>query len=130
MIPAPVLIRVWRNARYAEEFHFEIDGAPYNLSGWTGAMQVRLYGAQPGDALISLASVTSNIEGVRVVEPTQGIVRVQINEATLTTLWTTLGGPAEPGDAITLKYDLVMTQAGADEVWIEGDFIIEPGVTV
>lgn len=131
MIPATVPIRAWRNARYVEEFPFTIDDEPYVLTGWSGAMQVRLYGAADGAALINLANVTSDTQGVWIIEPAEGIVRVRIDEATLTALWTTLGGPAEAGEAITLTYDLVMTPpAGGDEVWMQGPFTIEPGVTV
>lgn len=131
MIPETVPLRVWRNARHIEEFTFTVDGSPYDLTGWSGALQVRLYGAAAGPALLSLSNVTTDVEGVWIVEPTEGIVRVRIDEATLTALWTTLGGPAEAGDSITLVYDLVMTPpAGGDEVWAEGKFIIEPGVTV
>lgn len=131
MTPATVPITVWRNARYIEEFPFEIDGEPYDLTSWSAALQVRLYGAAGGSALISLANVTSDTQGVWIIEPSEGIVRVRVDEATLSTLWTTLGGPAEAGDPITLAYDLVMTPpAGGDEVWMQGDFIIQPGVTV
>lgn len=131
MIPATVQIAVWRNARYAEEFEFKIDGEPYDLTGWAGSLQVRLYGAQPGSAVITLANVGSNIEGVWINDPTLGCLQVRIDEATIAAAWTAIGGGAEAGEAARLKYDLVMTPpGGGDEVWIQGDFIIEPGVTV
>jgi hypothetical protein len=138
MTPATVTLRVWRNARYIEEFPFTApadgdDAAPYDLTGWTGRLQVRLYGAAAGAALLSLASQVSDGEGVWIIEPASGIVRVRIDEDSLTALWDGLlpdPAVAEPGDPITLKYDLVMTPpVGGDEVWMQGDFIIEPGVT-
>lgn len=131
MTPANVPITVWRNARYAEEFPFTLDGAAYDLTSWTAKLQVRLYGATAGGALLDLANVTTDVEGVWIIEPAEGLVRVRIEEATLVALWTSLGGNSEPNAPITLSYDLVLTTPdGDDEVWTYGDFIIMPGVTL
>lgn len=131
MIPANVPIKVWRNARYTEEFNFTVDDLPYDLTGWVGRLQARLYGAQEGAALIDLGSVTSDSEGVWIIDAEGGSVQVRIDEDTLIGVWTALGGPAEAGDPIELSYDLVMTPPeGGDEVWAEGIFTINPGVTV
>lgn len=137
MTPVAVPITAWRNARYIEEFYFtapidDVD-APVDLTGWLGKIQVRLYGAASGSALMTLSPVVSDVEGVWVIEPTGGVVRARADEATLTSLWTALGGVGarEPNRPFKLKYDLVMTPpSGGDEVWLEGDFILQPGVTV
>jgi hypothetical protein len=125
-----VPITAWRNARYIEEFPFTVDGVAFDFTSWSGAMQVRLYGAAAGDPLITLTSQATDAEGVWIIEPSQGIVRVRIDEETLTALWTSLGGPTEAGDPIVLSYDLVLTPpGGGDEVWAYGTFTIQPGVT-
>jgi hypothetical protein len=137
MTPVTQSLTVWRNARYVEEFHFTApvpgnDDYPYDLTGWTGALQVRQYGAA-ASSLLSLANVTSDTQGVWIIEPSQGIVRVRIDESALATLWTTAGGVdgTEPNEPYKLKYDLLMTPpSGGDEVWIQGDFLLYPGVTV
>ena len=137
MIPANVPLAAWRNARHVEDFTFTAPAegggdAAYDLTGWSAAMQVRLYGAAPDDPVISLANVTSDSEGVWIVEPAEGLVRIRIDETTLAAAWNALGGGVEAGDPIRgLRYDLVLTPpAGGDEVWIEGEFTLYPGVTV
>lgn len=136
MSPATVALRVWRNARYVEEFPFTApsggdEDAPFDLTGWSAKFQVRLYGAAAGDPILSLTNQTTDVQGVWIIEPSQGIIRIRIDEASIASAWSAIGGGTEAGDAAELKYDLVLTPpAGGDEVWMQGDFIIEPGVTV
>ena len=135
MTPANVTLTAWRNARFAEEYRFAgptSDGqAPIDFTGWTGELEVRLYGAQPGDAIISLSNVASDIEGVWIIEPSAGAIQVSIERETLADAFTALGGPAEAGSNITLVYDLILTTPTGDpEIWMQGAFIFNPGVTI
>ena len=136
MTPAREPLVARRNARFEEEWAFaEDDGTPIDLTGYTGEMQARLYGAQPGDPKIELGNVTSDVEGVWIREPSAGVVAVRIDQATLAAIFDALIGASlipdhEAGNAIPLVYDLRLTApSGAEEVWMEGSFTIQPGVT-
>lgn len=131
--PATVNLTVWRNADYAETWivaeSFDAAGVaigPLNLTGYTAAMQVRQYGLAGGPALISLATVTTAIEGIRLIEPTAGQMEIRITDATLETL--PVSGKA--GEPVTFKYDLLLTDpTGLEQSYAYGDFIVQPGVT-
>lgn len=133
MTPATMPLTARRNASFAEEWQFTVDGdLPFDFTAYTAALlEVRQYGAQPGDSLIHLVKVTSNIEGVRFLEPSQGIVRVQINQPTLETVYDGLIGESEPGSDLLFEYDLILT--GPDtalEPWLAGTFTLKPGVSI
>lgn len=131
MTPAIEPLTARRNARFDQEWEFTDNDDPFDLTGWTGAMQLRLYGAQPGSAKVDLGNVTSDAEGVWIREPTFGIVRVRIDQATLQSAYELLIGANEAGSAARLEYDLRMTTpTGAEEVWMAGEFILEAGVTI
>lgn len=133
--PATVPVTVWRNADYvetwvvADEQGYDADGdaiSPQDLTGWTAALQIRLYGLAGGAALISLATVTTAVQGIRLVEPAAGQMEIRITDATLETLPAT----GKAGAALTFKYDLILTDpAGVESVYATGDFIVQPGVT-
>jgi hypothetical protein len=90
-------------------------------------MQVRLYEGAAGSALIDLANVTSDIEGVRVY-PSDGQVQVIISEATVAAL--PGQNTPEAGDPQVFRYDLVLIDATAiQSVWLYGTFTVDPGVT-
>jgi hypothetical protein len=132
MTPANVPIPVWRNADYAETWviaeSFDASGNavnPVDLTGYTLAMQVRLYGLAGGDPLIDLETVTSAIEGLRIVEATAGQIEVRITDATLEALPT-----GKAGASVTFSYDLLLTDpTGLEQPYAYGDFIVQPGVT-
>lgn len=132
MTPATNPLTAWRNARFAEEWYFaDDDGLPPPLTGYTGALQVRQYGAQSGDPVISLTNQTTDVEGVRILEPTGGVVRIVIDQETLEAAYDDLFGENEAGTAIVLAYDLVLTAPdGGKDVWSQGSFTINPGVTI
>lgn len=131
MIPATEPLIGRRNARLAEEWQFTHDGAPVDLTGCTARLQLRLYGAQPGGAVVTLPSVTDPVEGVWVREPAAGIICLIADPATLRAAYERLAGGVEPGRAVRLAYDLLVTlPGGADEVWVEGVFTLNPGVTL
>ena len=133
MTPANVTIEVWRNADYAETWivaeSFSDNGVAsgvQDLTGWTAALQVRLYGLAGGAALISLATVTTAVQGVRFIEPTAGQMEIRITDATLETL----PASGKAGASVTFSYDLLLTDpAGIESVYAAGDFIVQPGVT-
>jgi hypothetical protein len=133
MTPANIPITVWRNADYAETWivaeSFDASGVAsgvQDLTGWTAALQVRLYGLAGGAALISLATVTTAVQGIRLVEPAAGQMEIRITDATLETL----PASGKAGAAVTFSYDLLLTDpTGLEQPYAYGDFIVQPGVT-
>lgn len=132
MTPANVPIEVWRNADYAETWviaeSFDAAGNavnPVDLTGYTLALQVRLYGLAGGSALISLTTVTAAVQGIRIIEATGGQIEIRITDTTLEAL------PAgKAGAAVTFSYDLIVTDpTGLEQPYAYGDFIVQPGVT-
>lgn len=130
--PVPLDLRVWRNGDYVEEFFvamdFGPDGTPIDpidLTGWTAEMQVRLYGLAGGAALLSLATVTSEGQGIRLLDPTAGVLRIWIARTTLEALPNT----GKAGLERTFAYDLVLIDpTGIRSVYATGAFIVPPGV--
>lgn len=133
MTPANIPIDVWRNADYAETWivaeSFDASGVAtgvQDLTGWTAALQVRLYGLAGGSALISLTTVTTAIEGIRLIDPTAGQMEIRITDATLETL----PASGKAGASVTFSYDLLLTDpTGLEQSYAYGDFIVQPGVT-
>lgn len=133
MTPANVPITVWRNADYAETWviaeSFDASGNavnPVDLTGYTFAMQVRLYGLAGGSALISLATVTTAVQGIRIVEATAGQIEVRITDTTLEAL----PAAGKAGASVTFAYDLLLTDpTGFEQAYAYGAFIVQPGVT-
>jgi hypothetical protein len=117
-----------RNIPFGRTWSFvNDDDTPFDLTNYTGAMQVRLYEGAAGSALIDLANVTSDIEGVRVY-PSDGQVQVIISEATVAAL--PGQNTPEAGDPQVFRYDLVLIDATAiQSVWLYGTFTVDPGVT-
>lgn len=127
-------LRAWRNARFAEEQQYVESGLPFDFTAYTDGdalLEVRQYGAQAGDAVISIGKVTSEAEGVRFLEPGAGILKLRIDQATLAAAWDDLGGGPETGDPIALVYDLRLTGPDdAEELWLQGNFTLYPGVSI
>jgi hypothetical protein len=131
--PAAVNMTVWRNTDYAETWviaeSFDAAGvavSPQDLTGYTFALQVRQYGLAGGSALLTLGTVTTAIEGIRIIEAAAGQIEVRITDATLETLPNT----GKAGEPRTFKYDLLVTDTtGLEQPYAYGDFIVQPGVT-
>lgn len=131
--PMQLDLRVWRNGDYVEEFTLAesvaADGTPQNpidLTGWSAQLQVRLYGLAGGSALISLTTVTTEVQGIRIMEPTDGVIRVWITDTTLEALPNT----GKAGAERTFAYDLVLIDpTGIRSVYATGAFIVPPGVS-
>lgn len=127
MIPETVTLTARRNATFAEEYDFTDEtGAAIDLTGCTAKMQVRLYGNAPGSLATMLSVARGGIEGVWINDPANGKITVQINQSTLAAMPT--GGT--PGAADVFAYDLMVTWSdGVEDCFIEGRFILNPGVT-
>lgn len=133
MTPANIPIEVWRNGDYAEtwvvasSFTAEgVAGSPQDLTGYSLALQVRLYGLAAGSSLFTLATVTTAVQGIRITEASGGQIEIRITDTTLETL--PVSGKA--GQAITFAYDLLLTDpTGLEQVYAYGDFTVYPGVT-
>ncbi|QQQ19841.1 hypothetical protein JIP62_07075 [Brevundimonas vitis] len=133
--PEVVPITVRRNADYgatwvlADGQGYDATGTainPLDLTGYTAALQVRLYGLAAGDPLIDLGTVTTAIEGIRFVEPTAGQIEMRIDHETHDAL------PTSPkaGEPARFEYDLVLIAPdGTRSVYATGPFIVHPGVT-
>ena len=131
----PLTLALWarRNVPYVEVWTLtdgqsgsEVAGNPLDLTGWTAALQVRLYGLAAGSALISLATVTTDVQGLRILDAAAGQLAVRIDETSINNL------PAAPrtGGNATFAYDLVLTDpTGLEQTYATGDFIVYPGVT-
>ena len=131
MKPAREDLRAYRWAPMVELFPFE----GLDMTGATFAMEVRLSPDAPGDALVSLGNAVSNAQGISLdvewdgVLPTS-IVQVRINETTLEGLLPFPANGTEPGEEVRLAYDLHITMPDfGKRRWVEGVFIIVPGVT-
>jgi hypothetical protein len=113
-----------RNAPFAEEWTFTDEaGDPVDFTGASVSMQVRLYGAQAGTALVDLSDgVAALTEGLIADE---GVVTVFIDEATLKVL-----PQGRTGEDVVFEYDLRVDLADrVEEVWSYGSFTLKPGVT-
>lgn len=131
--PAAVNLTARRNADYAETWvvaeSFDALGnavGPVNLTGYSAAMQVRLYGLAGGDPLIDLDTVTTAIEGIRFIEPLAGQFEVRIDAASIDDL----PAAAKAGGTATFSYDIILTDPdGLAHAYAAGDFTVYPGVT-
>jgi hypothetical protein len=128
MEPAIEELRCWRNAPFPPQVY----RLPASLIGKTFAMDVRAVGGQ-GPALISLdTAVSASANGIWAVEAAAGRFRIQIDQPTLQAAWDAalVGGLMKSGEAAPLIYRLLITTNGVPQPWLEGPFIIEPGVTL
>lgn len=131
MMPAQEDLRVYRWAPVVEAFPFE----GLDMSGATFALEVRLYRDAPGISLLSLGNAASNAQGISLTieedeDVPTSVVQVRINETTLERLLPFPGNGLEPGEEVRLSYDLQITMPDfGKRRWVEGAFIIVPGVT-
>jgi hypothetical protein len=131
MHPAVAPITARHNAYFAQEFQFrDADGQLIDLTGHTGRMQVRQYGAQPGDAIIDLNSVSSDVEGVWVKDIHS--LQVRIDRTTLAAAYAALSGGIAPGGNVLLEYDIAIDPPSSTEpeIWLAGGFTIKAGDTI
>lgn len=124
----------WRNAPFPDDvFAFEDVGVAVNLTGKTAAMDVRAVAGE-GAALISLdMAASASADGIWFVDATSGELRIQIDQASMQAAWDAAkaAGLMKAGEAAPLVYDLlIIGPDGVAEAWIEGAFVIYPGVTL
>lgn len=122
----------WGNVPYpAEELSFDVDGDAVDLTGKTFALDVRAVAGE-GEPLISLDSTDSaSANGIRQSSATDIII--QIDQLTMKAAWEAAfeAGLMDPGKNARLTYDLLVEdEDGFAQVWIEGEFIIKPGVAL
>ncbi|WP_342248599.1 hypothetical protein [Sphingomonas sp. OTU376] len=132
MEPANVPLEARGSAALAFELPFEVAGEPFDFTSYTGAvLEVRQYGAEAGDAIIRLNKVTSNVEGIRFIDPAEGILRFQFNRETLRDAYLSMIGANPAGSNLAFVYDLILTGPdGLREPWMEGTFTLKPGVSI
>jgi hypothetical protein len=124
-VPARRDLVARRDCPFAETWPFtdRETGDPIDLSTATVSLEIRLYGAQAGPALVTLAEVGSaQTEGLYVVG---GEVTPWIEEATLRLL-----PDGKPGQDVAFRYDLKVQPAGeVPQVYAQGVFLLKPWIT-
>lgn len=132
MTPVTADLRAVRNDDFVEEWVLTDGtseanpGDPIDLTGWSADMEIRLYAGASGSALIDLATVTTDVQGVRFIEPAEGRIVIRIQDTAIN------GLPAagKAGAALTLYYDLVLTDPTGDRHnYAGGKFTVYPKVT-
>lgn len=119
----------WANADYTEEFGIVVDGAAYSLAGCTLAMNVRRF-PRAVDSVFNLATVVTDVQGLRILDALGGIVAIRINKATLETAYSAWSENAIANAVLNFVYDLRITHAdGSQEILTQGSVVINPGVT-
>lgn len=124
----------WRNVPFQpDEIGFARHGVPIDLTGLSFALDVRAV-AGTGAALISLDTAANDTaNGVRVVDATGGVVRIQIAQADMAAAYDAalVAGLMKAGEDAPLLYDLLLFGAdGYPTALIEGSFTIKPGTTL
>ena len=113
-----------RDCPYAEVWPFtdRATGDPIDLTTATVSMEIRLYGAQAGPALVTLAEVgTAQTEGLYVEG---GEITPWIDEATLRLL-----PDGKPGQDVVFRYDLKVQPDGeVPQIYAQGDFLLKPWI--
>jgi hypothetical protein len=124
-IPAAVDLPLRRNTPYNEEYQFtDANDALVDFTGYTASVEIRLYGGQPGTALVRLGTVNSDAQGMRLLD--KNTWRMRIDQDSLSDL------PAgEPGATQKFEWDWVFTDPdGVRSAWLEGAANLKPGVTL
>ena len=126
MEPARDTLILRRNAPDEEICQIADDGVAVDITGYSLRMHLRNYGNAPGEPLLTLVTVSTDIEGFRIDDPGQGIFTRRISIGSIDDL----PQPAEAGGTTTLAYDLLLIAPdGFVEVLEEGDALVLPGVT-
>lgn len=131
--PAQQVLTAYRNRVYSETLTLTGESGTDDWSGYSVRMEVRHYGAQPGDALISLDTVLSGEGLILTVDPDHILtIDVRIEQATLGAM---PGGTAPDnvtgGDDAIFYHDLLLIAPDGDaEALRQGTFNLKPGVTI
>jgi hypothetical protein len=104
----------------------------YNFTGATLLMQIRHLPGDTGTPVISLSGASAGTQGLSITvltvdDVTSTHLTIQIDEGTMEAL--PLAAPASA--PLELYYDLHITPSGGvKQVWLEGAFIVKPGVSI
>lgn len=131
--PAQQLLTAYRNRVYAETLTLTGEEGVDNWTGYTARMEVRHYGAQPGDALVSLDTVASGEGLVLTVGPNHVLtIAARIERTTLAALpGGTSADAVTGGDDAVFYHDLLLIAPDGDaEALRQGAFNLKPGVTI
>jgi hypothetical protein len=147
--PAKIDLRADRRVPFVRIFAF----VDFDFTGASFKMEIRDYPDASGSARITLNTVSSEVQGVRLLYGASDTVQDHILAGRLTAIppglqlttpvfvsqvkvridkanVTALPEPAELGDDIDLAYDLHITPSGGDEdVYASGLFTVVAGVT-
>ena len=105
-------------------FSFAIDVQGLDLTGATLAAQVRLTPDASGNPLATFAISAPS------VAPTGGVPTSSITLSLTQAQMETMPPAPEPGDPLSLAWDLVVTPGGGSAyVLLAGSFTVQPGVT-
>lgn len=111
-LPLRVPLAVSQGATFRKRFRWSLDGAPVNLTGWTGHMQARRF-PSAGSVLVNLTETAGLALGA------DGIIDVLLTAAQTAALPVTRG-----------VYDLRLSYPGGDTIPLAaGDFIVRAAVT-
>lgn len=119
----------YRNAPQAGRFRLAVDGAPYDLTGFTFKMQARLYPGAVGLPLFTLAMAAEGEPGFFLDDPETGAFTMTPPSVEALS---ELPGPADVTSGInrSASYDiLIIAPDGKVEVFAEGSLILLSGVT-
>ena len=117
---------VRKNAPWDQELTItDTEGVAVDITGWTFAMQVRLYEGAGGAALIDLATVVTAIEGIQITDAAAGEIVIRIDEASLEAL------PAQDGEnkPATFRHDIEVDDGTDEFIAAYGTFTVYTGVT-
>jgi hypothetical protein len=129
MIPVTMDFECWANADYTEEFQFTVDGIGYDLTGVTLDIDARRF-PRSSDTVFTLNAVTTDVEGLRIIDANSGVIEIRIARTTLETAYVALAENSIANAIVTASYDLRFTHTdGLREVAIQGVIAINPGVT-
>ncbi|WIW88952.1 hypothetical protein K3M67_02940 [Sphingobium sp. V4] len=131
--PAQQALTAYRNRVYSETLTLTGEEGVDDWTGYTARMEVRHYGAQPGSALISLATVMSGQGLVLTVGPNHVLtIAPRIEQATLAALPGGTSSDAVTGgdDAIFFHDLLLIAPDGDADALRQGAFNLKPGVTI
>lgn len=127
--PAKKTLMGRRNAPFEWKFQVMDGLTPINITGYAFSMQLREYGAQAGTALVDLGMTTTvNAKGIRIADAAEGRIHIVIPETDINGL----PGVHQPSanSEQSFPFDLrVSPPSGLASVWIEGLFIVQPGVS-
>jgi hypothetical protein len=111
------------NATLQATLYVDDAGTPVDVTGWTFKMQCRRPGDAAGSPTVNLSTVTTDVQGLRIVDAAGGEVAIRIDD-------TTLSGIADSTGKFTMAYDIQGTRPNGTKVVVsEGTVTVYGGVT-